>query len=278
MSLLAPFRELIAAKGAEGLDPEAIAALFDDDTIYRMLELSDAERTEERFGKFKNIFPDETKQIGDTIYYARRLYKKHLEHFEAGAKYRERCAMAANRVGKTMGMGAFEVTCHLTGDYPAWWPGKRFRHPIRAWACGKTNETTRDIVQKELLGEVQFFGRTKAVDGSGMVPRERIGIAQGDIAWKQGVTDLIDTIKIKHISGGWSKLGFKSYQQGRGAFEGTAQHVVWDDEEPPLDVWGEQLIRLATTKGIMILTFTPLEGISEVVQQFLPAEMRPKTD
>ena len=31
----------------------------------------------------------------------RELYKKHLEFFEAGAKYKERLGMAGNRVGKT---------------------------------------------------------------------------------------------------------------------------------------------------------------------------------
>jgi phage terminase large subunit-like protein len=34
----------------------------------------------------------------------------------------------------------------------------------------------------------------------------------------------------------------------------------------------------ATTNGIVMLTFTPLEGMSEVVMGFLPAEMRPQDD
>ena len=37
-------------------------------------------------------------------------------------------------------------------------------------------------------------------------------------------------------------------------------------------------IRTATTDGIIMLTFTPLEGMSEVVLGFLPAEMRPQDD
>ena len=171
----------------------------------------------------------------------------------------------------TFSAGGFETACHLTGDYPHWWPGKRFRHPIRAWACGKTNETTRDIVQTTLLGDIEYRGSRKLVDGSGVIPKETVGSGPGQVTWKQGVADLIDTIRIRHVSGGWSKLGLKSYQQGRGAFEGTAQHVIWDDEEPPMDVYGEQIIRTATTKGILMLTFTPLEGMSDVVQQFLPS-------
>lgn len=277
--LYASIRDLVKQTAGDGpLDPEAIATLFTDEQVQSILEMVQAEQEEERYGKFRNIFPDDTKVVGDTIYYARDLYPKHVEFFAVGKDYMERCAMAANRVGKTFGMGGYEMACHLTGDYPKWWPGRRFRHPIRAWACGKTNETTRDIVQNVLLGDITFDGPRKVVDGSGMIPRERIGRGQGDLTWKQGVGDLVDTIKIRHISGGWSKLGLKSYQQGRGSFEGVAQHVIWDDEEPPLDVWGEQLLRLATTKGIMMLTFTPLEGISEVVQQFLPAEMRPATN
>ena len=49
----------------------------------------------------------------------------------------------------------------------------------------------------------------------------------------------------------------------------------WLDEEPPLDVYGECLIRTATTNGIIMLTFTPLSGMSNVVLQFMPAEFRP---
>lgn len=202
--------------------------------------------------------------------YARHLYPKHLEFFDAGARYRERCFMAANRVSKTLGGGAYETTCHLTGLYPAWWPGHRFKTPVRAWAAGKTNETTRDIVQATLLGEVKP-GARKTVTGTGVIPGDEIG----PITWKQGVADLVDTVRVRHVSGGWSMLGLKSYQQGRDSFEGTAQHFIWLDEEPPLDIYGECLIRTATTKGRIALTFTPLEGLSEVVMQFLPQDMRP---
>ena len=132
--------------------------------------------------------------------------------------------------------------------------------------AGKTNETTRDIVQAKMCGAITFEGSKKRVDGTGLIPREAIG----PISWKQGVQDLIDTVKVKHISGGWSRLGVKAYQQGRGAFEGTEQEVIWLDEEPPLDVYAECLVRTMTTKGIILLTFTPLEGLSDVVLSFLP--------
>lgn len=279
--LLEPLIELVRAHGLED-NPEAVADLLGEDAVLEILEMIEAEREEERYRKFANLFPDMSvcksvspegfhyKNVGEFRFFARDYYQKHLEFFRAGATFRARCMMAANRVGKTFSAGGYETCCHLTGDYPEWWEGKRFRHPIRAWACGKTNETTRDIVQTTLLGDIEFRGNLKRVDGSGVIPREKIGMEIGQLTWKQGVQDLVDTVKIKHKSGGWSKLGLKSYQQGRGSFEGTAQHVIWDDEEPPEDVYGEQIIRTATTRGILMLTFTPLEGMSEVVQRFLP--------
>lgn len=200
----------------------------------------------------------------------RDLYQKHLEFFWAGQFYRERCAMCANRVGKSEGMGGYETALHLTGLYDdvtkGWWEGRRFDEPVRFWAAGKTNETTRDIVQAKLFGEVLGSGATKRVSGTGLIPRDRIE----EITWKAGVPNLIDTAQIRHISGGLSTIGLKSYQQGRGSFEGTEQNGIWLDEEPPLDIYGECLIRTATTHGMIYITFTPLEGMSEVVMQFLP--------
>jgi phage terminase large subunit-like protein len=198
----------------------------------------------------------------------RELYPKHLEFFAAGEKYRERCAMCANRIGKTEGMGGYETALHLTGRYPTWWKGAMFDSAVRFWAAGKTNETTRDIVQAKLFGPVTGSGPGKHVAGTGLIPGDLIG----DLTWKAGVPDLIDTAKIKYEpTGEWSILGLKSYQQGRGAFEGTEQDGIWLDEEPPIEVYGECLIRTATTDGLIYITFTPLEGMSETVLQFLPS-------
>lgn len=203
----------------------------------------------------------------------RALYPKHLEFFRAGGQYRERCFMAANRIGKTEGAGGYETALHLTGRYPDWWEGSVFDCGVRFWAAGKTNETTRDIIQAKLFGLVTGSGAGKHVSGTGLIPGDLIG----DLTWKAGVSDLIDTAKIKHEpTGEWSTLGLKSYQQGRGAFEGTEQDGIWLDEEPPLDVYGECLIRTATTDGLIYITFTPLEGMSETVLQFLPGGKVPE--
>ena len=195
----------------------------------------------------------------------RELYPRHLEFFQAGAEHRERLFLAANRVGKTEGAGGYETALHLTGKYPAWWPGRRFDHAVQCWAAGKTNETVRDIVQTKLLGRVAWDANAKGFEGTGLVPGDDIG----SIGWKSGVPDLADTVKVRHVSGGWSVLGLKSYQQGRGSFEGTEQDCIWLDEEPPMDVYVECLVRTMTTNGLILLTFTPLEGMSDVVLAFL---------
>src|SRR4029079_9630517 len=68
----------------------------------------------------------------------RELYPKHIAFFKAGATHMERAAIAANRVGKTWGIGGYETALHLTGDYPPWWEGRRFDSPVDVWAAGDT--------------------------------------------------------------------------------------------------------------------------------------------
>lgn len=226
------------------LSPNAIDALLAE-TEHRLAA-----------SRIRHLFPDEGPL-------RRELYIKHMEFFAAGAHETERGFMAANRIGKTI-VGAYETTLHLTGDYPEWWVGRRFNHPVDWWASGDTSETTRDIVQLELMGPIDHLGL-------GMIPRSRIIVATR----RQGITGALDTVMVRHASGGESRLGFKSYDQGRKKFQGTKKHGIWDDEEPPADVYDEQMLRLMTTNGLMLCTFTPLEGMSEIAMRYLP-HMRPR--
>lgn len=221
-------------------------------TLKRAME---AERDLRAGGRAKIIFPDEG-------VYRRELYPKHLRFFEAGATKKERLFMAANRVGKTRA-GAFEVRCHATGRYPHWWTGRRFHEPVSIWACGTTSETTRDIVQYELLGPWE------QPPGKGMLDADTIVHTSRRTHGLQGA---VETIWVRHVSGGVSQIGLKTYEQGRKSFEGTAKHLIWDDEEPPEDVYIEQLYRTTTTSGITMITFTPLQGMSKVVKGFLLPE------
>jgi len=237
------------------------------DKLARLAEIARELDLRDRQDQARHWFPDETHEWRGMTYYARHLYPQHLEWIAATARYREVCFMAANRIGKTI-TGAYAAKCFLTGQYPDWWNGRRFDGPVRGWAAGDTNITVRDIIQTVLCGDISYATGRKTVTGTGMLPGRLIG----HVTWKQGVADAVDTIKVRHVSGRWSTLGFKSYEQGRKSFQGTAQHFIWPDEEPPSSVYSEMLTRTATTDGLVMPTFTPLEGMSEVAMSFLPME------
>ena len=186
-------------------------------------------------------------------------YPKQFQFLEMGVSKRERLFMAGNQVGKSE-TGAFEVSCHLTGQYPPDWRGKRFKKPTRGWICGETSLVVRDVQQKKLCGEP---GVESAL-GTGMIPRDCLM----DHSMARGVTDSFDTIQVRHVSGGVSIGRFKSYEQGRTKFQGETLDWTWCDEEPPEDVYSEILTRLAEG-GISFITFTPLKGRSKVVLRFL---------
>jgi phage terminase large subunit-like protein len=89
---------------------------------------------------------------------------------------------------------------------------------------------------------------------------------------KPGVADAIEGIFVKHVSGGTSELILKSYDQGREAFQGTNRDLVWLDEEADRSIYVECLLRTMTTDGILLLTFTPLLGVTDIVRDFLQQE------
>ena len=172
--------------------------------------------------------------------------------------------MAANRIGKT-DAGVYETTLHLTGNYPHWWTGKRFPHAIKAWAASDTNKTVRGVLQEKLYGPLN-------ASGTGMIPGDLITHR----TTKQGIAEAIDTIYVKHASGGTSSLVLKSYQEGRESFQADAVHFILLDEEPSLAIYSEALMRTLTTDGHVALVFTPLQGMSEVVLSYLPDGMTAK--
>jgi len=219
----------------------------------KLLELLEEKQRRQSRRKFYTYFPE-------TGPLSRYRYPKHMEYFKTGSEGKnERGLIAANRVGKTV-VGAYEVTCHATGIYPDWWEGKRFNHACSIWACGDTAETVRDIGQLELLGSITDIG-------TGMIPGDLI---VGRPPRKMGIPDAIELIHVKHVSGGTSTISFKGYAKGRISFQGTAKHVIWLDEEPPMPVYTECLLRTMTTDGQIIATFTPLFGLSEVVLSYMP--------
>lgn len=204
--------------------------------------------------KFYTMYPDEGP-------FRRELYPKHIEFMSATKSFNEITFRAANRCGKTVA-GAYAITTFATGLYPDWWEGRRFVKPTSIWVAGDTSKTVRDIIQVELLGKHD-------ARGTGMIPGDCIVRCTP----KAGVPDAIDSIYVKHFDkygdqDGISQIGLKSYDQGRESFQGTAQDVIWLDEECPMNVYMECLTRTMTTNGLILLTFTPLMGLTDVVMLF----------
>jgi phage terminase large subunit-like protein len=249
------------------------------------LAVLEAEAAKRRAYRFHAYFPNcqpacqpSSRRPEDHVGYCRALYEPHVRFFRAGLEHRERLALGANRVGKTE-MAAYEIVAHLTGLYPAWWEGFRFGAPNEWWVAGDTMQTTRDILQVSLMGP--FEGVDKA-DWQGMIPAHLVQ----DVTRKSGGVPLcLDSVWVSwhgpdRKPRGKSKLQFKSYDQGRRAFQGTAVSGVWLDEEPPdepvgsqsgegNDIYTECLLRTMTTDGLIIATFTPLRGLTKFLEQYL---------
>ncbi len=178
--------------------------------------------------------------------------------------------MAGNRVGKTY-TGARITACHLTGRYPEWWTGHRFKKPITAWAAGASTVTTRDILQRELLGDPVNID----LRGSGAIPRDCIV----DVVRKPQIPNAVESIIVKfhdekgnHI--GESVVSFKSYEMGEEKFMGSSLDWVWLDEQPAQNIYTQCLTRTLDKKGFVMMTFTPESGMTPVIQQFLKKERR----
>lgn len=189
--------------------------------------------------------------------------------YAASSKYKRRFLCAANRVGKSYSE-AVEVYYHLSGLYPDWWEGHKFKKPILAWAVGITGDSTRKVLQKELFGTP--MGKDKDEIGTGSIPRDLIDIESLE---KDG--NIIKIAKIKHhdVNGdfdGWSTLEFRSTQQGEHVLMGATVDYIWLDEEDPfksMQIYAQCVTRTATTGGLITITATPENGLTDLVKLFM---------
>ncbi len=185
-------------------------------------------------------------------------YPKQREFHEAGKAHRERLLMAGNQNGKTYPAAA-EVSMHATGIYPDDWNGRRWERPVRIWIGGIADDLVRDNPQKHVMGVPGLWG-TGFVPKSCIVPKR--------IAMSHGVTGAIDTAYIRHKSGGYSVIIFKSYKEGREKWQSDTVDIIWYDEEPPMEIYSEGLARISATSGMVLVTLTPLKGGTVLVNRF----------
>ena len=210
----------------------------------RALELVREQRKRERYNRIESYDP----------------YPYQSIFHETGKDCNQRLLMAANRIGKSY-CGSMELSYHLTGLYPDWWKGRKFLKPVIAWAGGVSNETTRDIVQFELLGSPD----DPEAFGSGTVPKNLIIKTER----KPGVPNAKSVALIRHVAGGNSSLFFKAYEMGVEKWQGRSCDVIWLDEEPSRDIYSQAVTRTLDRRGMVYMTFTPEQGMTETVASFL---------
>jgi phage terminase large subunit-like protein len=162
--------------------------------------------------------------------------------------------------------GSFETAMHLTGRYPDWWEGKVFDRPTVGWAASVSGASTRDGVQRLLLGRPGVDSER----GTAAIP----GDAIKELSPLPGTPNAYSQVVVRHggggdVQAGESVLGFRNYEQGRQKFQVETLDFIWLDEEPPHDIYMEALTRTNTTLGPVYLTFTPLMGMSLTVMRFL---------
>ncbi len=187
-------------------------------------------------------------------------YAYQVKWFASGASYLLRYLSAANRIGKTYG-AAHEFAYHATGQYPSWWKGYRCGAGT-LWAVGISSDSTRKVLQKELIGTND--ARSISKYGTGSIPRDCI---IWDSIVRRGET--LVSLKIKHISGEESEIHFYSATQDETVYMGQSIVFAWIDEQSPNEqsLIAQCTARTATTKGCIAVTATPEVGATDFYVQ-----------
>lgn len=187
-------------------------------------------------------------------------YKKHKEYFDAGCINKIRLILGGNRVGKTETGTLYELACHAINWYPDWWQGKKFnKKDLTVLLATDSRKSCRDNLQAKLIGPtIEQFGL-------GLIPKSNFVEMPKRL---QGVQNSVDYFKVKRNGGGTTTIYFKTYEQDRKDYQGINADIVIFDEEPPDDIYEEGLLRTTTTGGIVMLSFTPLQGTTKLIGDF----------
>lgn len=114
----------------------------------------------------------------------------------------------------------------------------------RWWACAETFKDSVEIQQRKVWK---------------LLPKSELRYAHYD------EVNGFRHRKIIFING--SSITFKSYDQGREAFQSDDLDGIWNDEETPYDIYKEQRVRLFDRDGEMIFTMTSLKGVTELMSE-----------
>ena len=215
----------------------------------------------------------EEKARRDEVYrykkFGEKLYPFQRNLIRSTVDYSQVMLMAANRVGKTM-TGTYMDSIHALGHYPDWWDGHAFEKAPLIWMLGYSGEKIRDLLQTPVFGRRGENGWS-----GGLIPPKYILEHES----MTGTPNAMRTVYVRHGGGGdvqysTSKVQLWSYSQGQHALMGDSVDWYHIDEEPKdQQIFPQVLTRTATGDGGQggrgILTFTPENGRTELVVQFM---------
>lgn len=143
-----------------------------------------------------------------------------------------RLLFGGNRSGKTT-PGSYDII------------NQALEKRMKIWVCGETFQDSIAIQQTKI---------------NQLVPKHRV---------KYGSFDEINGYtNRKLLLDNGSLITFKSYDQGAGAFQSDDIDLIWNDEEPPVDIVKEQKMRLIDRNGRMVISMTSLKGITDFIRDY----------
>lgn len=173
--------------------------------------------------------------------YGYKPYKGVQEDFHRCQK-RGRILLGGNRVGKTVS-GAMESCWYLTGT-----------HPYRT------------------TPEPPIYGRGVAVDieqglGKIMLPEIQRWLPTSFLingSWSDSYSAQSRTLTL--LNG--SKMDFLTYEQDAEKHAGTSRSFCWWDEEPPENIFNEDMLRLVDVNGSWWISMTPVLGYTWIHRKY----------
>lgn len=174
------------------------------------------------------------------------IHKKQLE-FHKNPK-RNRWVFGGNRSGKTE-CGAVETVWIARGIHPF----RENKKNVFGWVVSLSTKVQKEVAQEKILKYLDRQYIADIIMNTGKKNSPEYGV--------------IDTIIVKNSFGGFSKISFKSCEEGREKFQGTSLDFVWFDEEPPEDIYNECKMRVLDKCGDIFGTMTPLKEQTYIYDQ-----------
>jgi phage terminase large subunit-like protein len=143
---------------------------------------------------------------------------------------KEKNLFGGNRSGKTEEIAEYLIKKALS------------KPRLRIWACAETFQDSVNIQQRKIWT---------------LVPKNEIKYGRYDEV--NGFTNR------KLVFKNNSLIVFKSYDQGTMSFAQDDIDLIWNDEEPPYDIYKEQRMRLLDRDGEMIISMTSVKGVTDLI-------------